>query len=173
MKIVSRWRLIPTWARVAAVAAGVAIVFGAASIPVAAFAGAEHNRQLSLEIAAKEAAAELKASAEAAEALDEAKDAAARLNAGFDGFTTSLGAAVHPDTAAAFEAARVKLAFAVDSRAEVDRLHTTAIGAGWTAVREPKLYPRFNDRYYASFVEDDNGIRLEFMYNPPRESSAD
>lgn len=60
------------------------------------------------------------------------------------------------------------LAFAVDSRAEVDRLHAVALGAGWSAVREPKVYPRFNDRYYASFVEDDNGIRLEFMHNPPR-----
>ncbi|MFT4234447.1 MAG: VOC family protein [Microbacterium sp.] len=59
------------------------------------------------------------------------------------------------------------LAFAVDSRADVDRLHTIAVEAGWTAVREPKLYPRFTDRYYASFVEDANGIRLEFMHNPP------
>ena len=64
------------------------------------------------------------------------------------------------------------LAFAVDSRDEVDRLHRVALDAGWSAVREPKLYPRFNDRYYASFVEDDNGIRLEFMHNPPREASA-
>ena len=47
--------------------------------------------------------------------------------------------------------------------------HAIALGAGWSAVREPKLYPRFNDRYYASFVEDDNGIRLEFMYNSPRD----
>jgi catechol 2,3-dioxygenase-like lactoylglutathione lyase family enzyme len=62
------------------------------------------------------------------------------------------------------------LAFAVDSRAEVDRLHAIALGAGWSAVREPTLYPRFNDRYYASFVEDDNGIRIEFMYNPPRDA---
>lgn len=60
------------------------------------------------------------------------------------------------------------LAFAVDSPADVDRLHAIALGAGWSAVREPKKYPRFTDRYYASFVEDDNGIRLEFMYNPPR-----
>jgi len=60
------------------------------------------------------------------------------------------------------------LAFDIDSRAEVDRLHTIAMDAGWTAVREPKEYPRFTERYYASFVEDDNGIRLEFMYNPPR-----
>jgi catechol 2,3-dioxygenase-like lactoylglutathione lyase family enzyme len=64
------------------------------------------------------------------------------------------------------------LAFAVDSRAEVDRLHAIAIAAGWVAVREPKLYPRFNDRYYASFVEDDNGIRIEFMYNPPKETAG-
>ncbi|MEJ3405621.1 VOC family protein [Rathayibacter sp. YIM 133350] len=64
------------------------------------------------------------------------------------------------------------LAFAVDSRAEVDRLHAIAMDAGWTAVREPKVYTRFSDRYYASFVEDDNGIRFEFMYNPPREAPA-
>lgn len=63
------------------------------------------------------------------------------------------------------------LAFAVDSRAEVDRLHTIAVGAGWTAVRDPKVFTRFSDRYYAAFVEDDNGIRIEFMYNPPRESA--
>lgn len=64
------------------------------------------------------------------------------------------------------------LAFPVDSRAEVDRLHAIAMNAGWTAVSGPKLFPRFNDRYYASFVEDDNGIRLEFMHNPPREPHA-
>ncbi|MEV4688681.1 VOC family protein [Microbacterium sp. LWH3-1.2] len=60
------------------------------------------------------------------------------------------------------------LAFAVDSRDEVDRLHAIALAAGWSPVREPKLYPRFNERYYASFVEDDNGIRIEFMHNPPK-----
>ncbi len=61
------------------------------------------------------------------------------------------------------------LAFAVDSRADVDRMHSIATNAGWTVVREPKEYPRFTDRYYASFVEDDNGIRIEFMHNPPHE----
>ena len=58
------------------------------------------------------------------------------------------------------------LAYAVDSRAEVDRLHDIAIAAGWTEVRGPKEYPRFSERYYAAFVEDANGIRLEFMHNP-------
>jgi catechol 2,3-dioxygenase-like lactoylglutathione lyase family enzyme len=65
------------------------------------------------------------------------------------------------------------LAFAVGSRDEVDRLHAIAVGAGWAAVSGPKPFPRFNDRYYASFVEDDDGIRLEFMYNPPREPAAE
>ncbi|MDQ4215562.1 VOC family protein [Microbacterium capsulatum] len=64
------------------------------------------------------------------------------------------------------------LAFAVDSREEVDRLHRIALDAGWSAVREPKEYPRFTARYYASFVEDDNGIRLEVLHNPPREGAA-
>ncbi len=59
------------------------------------------------------------------------------------------------------------LAFAVGSRADVDRFHTLATDAGWTAVRDPKTYPRFNDRYYASSVEDDSGIRVEFVHNPP------
>lgn len=63
------------------------------------------------------------------------------------------------------------LAFSVDSREQVDRLHAIAMDAGWTAVRDPKVYPRFSERYYASFVEDDSGIRLEFMYNPPRKTA--
>lgn len=63
------------------------------------------------------------------------------------------------------------LAFEVGSRAEVDRLHAVAVGAGWSVVRDPKLYPRFSERYYASFIEDACGIRIEFMHNPPRETA--
>ena len=113
MQVVSRFMAFPTWARVAAVTAGLVIVLGAVSIPVAAVAVDERNRQLSLEVAAKEAAAEKKAAADAAEALAEAKDEAARFNAEFAGLTVSLAAAVHPHAATAFEAARVKLAFAI------------------------------------------------------------
>lgn len=57
------------------------------------------------------------------------------------------------------------LALEVGSRSEVDRIHGVAVAAGWAVVREPKLYPRFSDRYYASFVEDAAGIRLELMHN--------
>lgn len=55
------------------------------------------------------------------------------------------------------------LALTLDSRAEVDRLHRIALAAGWTQVRAPKEYPRFSHHYYAAFVEDADGIRLEFM----------
>ena len=77
------------------------------------------------------------------------------------------------ESAAPHEHGRVgwqHLAFSVDSPGEVDRLHAVAVEAGWKVVRAPKLFPRFNERYYAAFVEEDNGIRFEFMYNPPRES---
>ncbi|UOQ90318.1 hypothetical protein MUN74_05190 [Agromyces endophyticus] len=110
MKIVSRFAALPRRARVAAVAAGVLIVFGAVSVPVTAVAVDQHNRQLASEVAAeKQAAGDRKAAA----ALAEAKAEAARLNGGFDGLTTALGNAVHADAAAAFEAARVALAFAI------------------------------------------------------------
>ena len=113
VQVVSRFMALPTWARVAALTAGLVVVLGAVSIPVAAVAVDERNRQLALEVEAKEAAAEKKAAAEAAEALAEAKESAARYNAEFAGLTVSLAAAVHPDAAAAFEAARVELAFAI------------------------------------------------------------
>ncbi|GGI44280.1 chemotaxis protein histidine kinase CheA [Agromyces flavus] len=112
---------LPVWTRVAAVAGAAVIVLGGVSIPVAAVAAGERDRQLALEIAVQEAAAARDAAAKAAEALAEAKDDAARLNAEYAGLTVSLGAAVHPDTAAAFEAARVKLAFAI-SDGELEEL---------------------------------------------------
>jgi catechol 2,3-dioxygenase-like lactoylglutathione lyase family enzyme len=64
------------------------------------------------------------------------------------------------------------LAFAVESREEVERLHQIAVDAGWTVVREPKAYLRFSEGYYASFVEDDNGIRFEFAHIPPHDAAA-
>ncbi|MCD2443183.1 hypothetical protein LQ757_12945 [Agromyces sp. SYSU K20354] len=124
MKFVRQFRAFPMWARVAAIAAGAVIVVGAISIPVAAVAVDEHNRQLSLERAA---AAERQAAAEAAEALADAKGDAARLNAGFDGLTGSLAATVSPDAAATFESARVKLAFAI-ADGELDEVSAAVTG---------------------------------------------
>lgn len=74
--------------------------------------------------------------------------------------------------AGALRQAARHLAFGISSRDEVDRLHAIALDAGWTVVRDPKPYPRFNERYYACFIEDSNGIRIEFANNAPRESTA-
>ena len=66
------------------------------------------------------------------------------------------------------------LAYFVDSCDEVERPHEAALAAGWTAVREPKPYPRFAPDYFAVFVEEANGIRLEFAYCPgDNESDGD
>lgn len=121
MKIVGRFTAFPLWAKVTGIAAGSAIVLAAVSIPVAALAVDERNRAVALELEAKKEAA---AEQEAAEALAEVKGEAARLNAGFDGLTSSLGAVVHPDAAAAFEGARVKLAFAIADGERVDEVAT-------------------------------------------------
>ncbi len=59
------------------------------------------------------------------------------------------------------------LGLSARSRAEVEQLHQIALAAGWTEVRAPKPYPRFNPPgYYASFVESDEGIRVEFVHAP-------
>lgn len=63
------------------------------------------------------------------------------------------------------------LAFAVDSRDDVDRVHAIALDAGWHEVRAPKEYPRFTARYYAGFLEEENGIRVEIMHNPPGDAA--
>ena len=65
------------------------------------------------------------------------------------------------------------LAFAMGSPTGVERLYRMALDSGWPSVREPRVFARFSERYYAAFVEDDDGIRLEFMHNPPREPAAD
>ncbi|SJN08929.1 Lactoylglutathione lyase [Leucobacter sp. 7(1)] len=65
------------------------------------------------------------------------------------------------------------LAFALESRAAVERVHGIAVRAGWTSVRDPKTFPRFSERYYASFIEDETGIRVELMHNPPQTSPPD
>ena len=55
-----------------------------------------------------------------------------------------------------------RLALAVASRAEVDRMHALAVDAGWSVVREPKAHPRFAPTYDAPFVEEADGIRIEY-----------
>lgn len=57
-------------------------------------------------------------------------------------------------------------AFSVDDRATVDAVHTAVIEGGWTVVHEPREYPDYAVGYYATFVEDPDGIRWEVAHIP-------
>ena len=53
------------------------------------------------------------------------------------------------------------IAFAVDSRADVDLAHAAAVEAGAEVLHAPRLWPRYRSDYYATFFLDPDGFRLE------------
>ena len=59
------------------------------------------------------------------------------------------------------------LAFAAPSRAAVDRFHEAALRAGGTDDGAPGLRPQFGPDYYAAFVLDPDGYKLEAKHPPP------
>ncbi|MFI4986522.1 MAG: VOC family protein [Alphaproteobacteria bacterium] len=53
------------------------------------------------------------------------------------------------------------LSFTAASRAAVDRFYATALKAGGRDNGKPGLRPNYGDSYYAAFVIDPDGYRLE------------
>lgn len=53
------------------------------------------------------------------------------------------------------------IAFAVDSREEVDAFHEAALGAGGKDNGAPGLRPNYGPGYYAAFVHDPDGANIE------------
>jgi catechol 2,3-dioxygenase-like lactoylglutathione lyase family enzyme len=53
------------------------------------------------------------------------------------------------------------VAFAVESREEVDGVHERAAGTGAEILHAPKLWPQYHPEYYATFFLDPDGFRLE------------
>ena len=53
------------------------------------------------------------------------------------------------------------LAFAVESRDEVDVVHAAAAAAGGEILHAPRLWPQYHPEYYATFFQDPDGFRLE------------
>ena len=53
------------------------------------------------------------------------------------------------------------LALAVDSRADVDAAHAAAVAAGGEVLHGPRLWPVYHPEYYAAFLLDPDGFRLE------------
>jgi glyoxylase I family protein len=53
------------------------------------------------------------------------------------------------------------LAFAVESRTDVDAVHAAAVAAGSAVLHAPRLWPEYDDDYYATFFLDPDGFRIE------------
>lgn len=56
------------------------------------------------------------------------------------------------------------LAWASDSRADVDRLHVLLQQNGATILDAPADYPRYGPDYYALFFTDPDGLKLEYVH---------
>ena len=53
------------------------------------------------------------------------------------------------------------VAFAVETRADVDAAHAAVVEAGAEVLHAPRLWPQYRADYYATFFLDPDGFRLE------------
>jgi glyoxylase I family protein len=62
------------------------------------------------------------------------------------------------------------LAWAADSREDVDRLHALLVERKADVLDAPADYPQYNkgQGYYAVFFADGDGLKLEYVFTPPR-----
>ena len=56
---------------------------------------------------------------------------------------------------------RMHIAFAAQSRADVDAFHHAALGAGGVCKGAPGIRPVYGEHYYAAFVFDPDGHTIE------------
>lgn len=61
------------------------------------------------------------------------------------------------------------LAFHAADRADVDRAHALMKEKGATILDAPAEYPKYGAGYYAMFVTDPDGLKLEVVHFPERE----
>ena len=59
------------------------------------------------------------------------------------------------------------VAFAVDSRAQVDAFYEAALAAGGRDNGAPGLRPHYHPNYYAAFVHDPDGHNIEAVSHRP------
>jgi catechol 2,3-dioxygenase-like lactoylglutathione lyase family enzyme len=63
---------------------------------------------------------------------------------------------------------QVHIAFAADSREQVDAFHTAALAAGGTDNGAPGPRPEYSEGYYGAFVLDPDGHNVEAVFHAPR-----
>jgi catechol 2,3-dioxygenase-like lactoylglutathione lyase family enzyme len=59
------------------------------------------------------------------------------------------------------------VAFATDSREQVDAFHDAALAAGGTDNGGPGVRPEYSAGYYGAFVLDPDGYNIEAVYHEP------
>jgi catechol 2,3-dioxygenase-like lactoylglutathione lyase family enzyme len=59
------------------------------------------------------------------------------------------------------------VAFAVDTRAEVDAFHAAALAAGGTDHGAPGIRAHYHPNYYGAFVLDPDGMNIEAVCHRP------
>lgn len=61
------------------------------------------------------------------------------------------------------------LAWRMESRAAVDRMHQVLMGLGAVVLDAPAEYPQYNEGkgYYAVFFTNSDGLKLECVFTPP------
>jgi catechol 2,3-dioxygenase-like lactoylglutathione lyase family enzyme len=74
---------------------------------------------------------------------------------------------VPPEDEALGPAAGVHIAFRAKDRAAVDAFHAAALAAGGRDNGAPGLRPRYHPDYYAGFVFDPDGNRIEAVCHLP------
>ncbi|CAN0415801.1 unnamed protein product, partial [Discosporangium mesarthrocarpum] len=72
----------------------------------------------------------------------------------FDGNPASTGNGAHA-------------AFVAESRADVDAFHAAALAAGGTDEGAPGLRPHYHEDYYAAYVRDPDGNKLQAVCRKP------
>jgi catechol 2,3-dioxygenase-like lactoylglutathione lyase family enzyme len=58
------------------------------------------------------------------------------------------------------------VAWRAASHEDVDRLHAVLVAIGATVLDPPADYPAYGEGYYAVFVADPDGLKLEFVFSP-------
>jgi glyoxylase I family protein len=58
------------------------------------------------------------------------------------------------------------LAFKAISRADVDEFHHFVLAEGIELLDAPSLYPEYGENYYAMFIADPDGMKLEVAHFP-------
>lgn len=81
----------------------------------------------------------------------------------------ALRAARSPRAHDRYSAGLHHLAFHAADRADVDRAHELMKSAGATILDAPADYPKYGAGYYAVFVADPDGLKLEVVHFPERE----